>query len=502
MEYSLARLRRSFATCLTIVVAATALPVAGEAPSAGGTSEGHTAVEAVEWEAVFRRTEGWTGADAVYSVDLGDGRTLWLFGDTWIGRIANGRHAPGSHLINNSIAVHSTPTCRSGKTPRAQSGSPRRSASQPRPKHVAFYWGPKAPDGKPTAWIVPDPNRIAPDPIEAKAADDKRDVSKSWYWPGDGVVVPTPRDGSIASRNRRHVVPSGKREGARLVLFLHRIGRTPQPRGVWSFMSVGGAVGIVENVRDAPERWRVVQHENPHVVGKAEAERTPGVFEVSWGAAVYLEPGGGDLPRGDTAQALAGCSDPARVQSARDDNAGASSSGHDDAREEAGCRFLYIYGVREASKWNKQLLLARVKPEAVCRFDRWRFYSGGGQWTSDALRAAPVAEHLVNELSVERVLVGGRPRLVMVHSEAMLGTHVMIRMADRPEGPWSEPRIVYDVPGVRRNNAYFTYAAKGHAHLSRPGELLVSYVINSTDFGVMVNDPEIYRPRFIRVRLE
>jgi hypothetical protein len=56
------------------------------------------------YDAMFQRTEGWTGADGAYSVPLGDGRILWLFSDTWVGRIGDKGHA-GSAMINNSIAV-------------------------------------------------------------------------------------------------------------------------------------------------------------------------------------------------------------------------------------------------------------------------------------------------------------------------------------------------------------------------------------------------------------
>ena len=32
------------------------------------------------WEAVFQRTEGWTGADGINTADLLDGRILWKIG--------------------------------------------------------------------------------------------------------------------------------------------------------------------------------------------------------------------------------------------------------------------------------------------------------------------------------------------------------------------------------------------------------------------------------------
>jgi hypothetical protein len=47
-----------------------------------------------------------------------------------------------------------------------------------------------------------------------------------------------------------------------------------------------------------------------------------------------------------------------------------------------------------------------------------------------------------------------------------------------------------------------TYAAKAHTHLSRPGELLVSYIVSSQDFEQIIGDASLYRPRFVRVPLE
>ena len=37
-----------------------------------------------EADALFLGDDYWIGADGASSVDLGDGRTLWLFADTWV----------------------------------------------------------------------------------------------------------------------------------------------------------------------------------------------------------------------------------------------------------------------------------------------------------------------------------------------------------------------------------------------------------------------------------
>ena len=87
-----------------------------------------------EYDALFTRTEGWTGADGAYSLPLTDKVTLWLFGDTWIGPVVDGRHKDAT-MINNSIALQT------GKDPATAS--------------VKFYWR-KTQQGKPAAFFLPD----------------------------------------------------------------------------------------------------------------------------------------------------------------------------------------------------------------------------------------------------------------------------------------------------------------------------------------------------------
>lgn len=48
---------------------------------------------------------GWTGGDATYSIPLPDGRTIWLFGDTFLGTVNPDRSRPHSAFIRNSAMV-------------------------------------------------------------------------------------------------------------------------------------------------------------------------------------------------------------------------------------------------------------------------------------------------------------------------------------------------------------------------------------------------------------
>jgi len=56
------------------------------------------------YEALFQHTPGWTGADGAYSTALGGNRFLWLFGDTLVGEVKDGRRIIAG-MVPNSIAI-------------------------------------------------------------------------------------------------------------------------------------------------------------------------------------------------------------------------------------------------------------------------------------------------------------------------------------------------------------------------------------------------------------
>ena len=57
-----------------------------------------------EYDAPFERDSGWTGGDGVFSVGLKDDVTLWLFSDTWIGDVVDGRHS-NAKMVNVIKAI-------------------------------------------------------------------------------------------------------------------------------------------------------------------------------------------------------------------------------------------------------------------------------------------------------------------------------------------------------------------------------------------------------------
>lgn len=364
------------------------------------TADDSPAQPAPEWDALFHRQDGWTGGDAMYSVDLGDGRVLWLFADTWIGPVRDNKHQKGSTIVNNTGAIHSI----------RPNGAP--------PAEVDFFWGPNNAEGKPTAWIRPERN-------------------DQWYWVADGILT-----------------KDAKGDDA-LAVFLWRIERA-NVEGVFNFQSAGAAVAIVENPREAVSQWRFKTRNNPHADIPTKSGSPNRDAAIGWGAELLRY-------KDDTGD------------------------------------YVLVYGGRKSGR-GSEIVAARAPANAIASFDQWQFRANG-KWSSNMDHATPIADGVMTEFSISEVMQDDRRHWILISSEVLFGDRIFARVADSPFGPWSKPIPIFQVPDIQRNKKYFTYAAKAHPELSAPGELLVTYVVNSFDFAAMVNDADIYHPRFLRLPL-
>ncbi|HEY3856656.1 MAG TPA: DUF4185 domain-containing protein [Verrucomicrobiae bacterium] len=156
--------------------------------------------------------------------------------------------------------------------------------------------------------------------------------------------------------------------------------------------------------------------------------------------------------------------------------------------------FIYIYG---SNKKKGGSLLARAPETALDDFALWRFYSDG-QWQSDTNLATPVFPEGPAEGSVR--WLPELKRYATIYSPDIFGDIVM-RTAEAPEGPWTNRQVVFHCPDGKRSRAYFCYAAKMHPEMSNPGEIIITYAVNSNNFSDLFSDPELYWPRFVRVKI-
>ena len=154
--------------------------------------------------------------------------------------------------------------------------------------------------------------------------------------------------------------------------------------------------------------------------------------------------------------------------------------------------YIYVYGNR------KGLMVARVLPEDFENFSAWRFWDGEG-WNADMQQIANVAPNVSNELSVTALPDG---RYALVFTLDGINPTVGLRLGRTPYGPFGPVIEVYEAKEMQQKN-YITYNAKAHPNLSAPGELLISYNVNAFDFSNELKaNPNLYRPRFIKLKLQ
>jgi hypothetical protein len=361
---------------IRIVVAAMCL-AGGPEPPAVAKAEIDAALEAR-----FRRTDGWIGADGAFSVALSETRAVWLFSDTWVGSIRDGKRKPVG-LVNNSVGV--------------QDGA---GADM----KVTFAIR-KDSEGKHQAIFVP------PD-------------GKGWFWLFGGYYA-----------------------GGKLHIFLPRMEKSGAG-GAFGFKGMDLWLGSVSNPLDDPTKWKITYKEVPF----AQFDKSP---RRSFGSAVM------------------------RIE-----------------------KFAYIYGYEETPGKpfsTRKLLLARAPADRLDDFDSWRFYANG-QWKADVKDAAPSIDGLGTEFSVG--YYSGLKKYLLVTTENALSDRITGRFADSPEGPWSEAAVLYTCPEMKADRRAFTYAGKAHPHLSSDRDVVITYAVNSYDFAPVINNAELYWPRFVRVTLK
>ncbi|MGH7950950.1 MAG: hypothetical protein ACREFE_03380, partial [Limisphaerales bacterium] len=94
---------------------------------------------APEWNHFFQKTNGWIGADAAFSIPLATNKTLWLFGDTFVGDVRDGKRVH-ARMIHSSIAIQHFGEAPEFFYPTNKNGGPE-----------SFM---KSPDGKTDFWLM------------------------------------------------------------------------------------------------------------------------------------------------------------------------------------------------------------------------------------------------------------------------------------------------------------------------------------------------------------
>jgi len=156
--------------------------------------------------------------------------------------------------------------------------------------------------------------------------------------------------------------------------------------------------------------------------------------------------------------------------------------------------YIYVYGVRGSGK---ELLVARVQDKSFNDFSLWRYWDGS-KWNKDIHEAAALTNRISNEMSVSFMEDG---RVMAVYQLDTNSSVIVMQVGQSPAGPFQPFKKIYETPEIFQDIDFYTYNAKAHPHLSKPGELLISYNVNSFDFiDDIYKYPYHLRPRFISLK--
>ncbi|MCK5400545.1 MAG: DUF4185 domain-containing protein [Flavobacteriaceae bacterium] len=317
----------------------------------------------------FSKDKIWLGADGAASIDLGNGKILWLFSDTFIDTQGTGKRI-NSKMINNSIAIQEGYTLDNAK--------------------LSFYYGGKQKDPK-SFFELP---------------------GETWLWTGHGSLI-----------------------GDKLIIFLFEEKRTETGIG---FEAIGWHIALIDNPFDSPLNWNI-----NYIKGTE-------TFGVIIGTSSVLK----------------------------------------DAD------FIYTYGVKEPSSHEVYLLrlpINKIIEGDISELAWWV----EGNWVIRE-KQYPVPSHLFigqTEFSVH--FQEDIQQYVQIQTYGWGDASLGYRLAQRPEGPWTDPVIFYK-PHLY-NKEDFVYSANAHPEITADG-ILVTYNVNNGDFNELIQNENIYFPKLIRIK--
>lgn len=162
--------------------------------------------------------------------------------------------------------------------------------------------------------------------------------------------------------------------------------------------------------------------------------------------------------------------------------------------------YIYIYGYKDIKgiPIQRSLVVGRFLPEDIEDFNQWTYFNGE-EFTHDVNQVTPLKDKVSTELSVtymhEGIFAGKYMLVVMENTNSGV---ISYAISDTPYGPFGEYQKIYETTEHTYLRSAFSYNAKMHPALSKPGEYLISYNVNTSQVGAL-SDARIYYPRFIRM---
>jgi hypothetical protein len=163
--------------------------------------------------------------------------------------------------------------------------------------------------------------------------------------------------------------------------------------------------------------------------------------------------------------------------------------------------WVYLYGTANPEKplvFGWSLSVARTHIDDLADPSRWQYFDGT-RWQADPAKASrliPAEGGVSQTLSVFES--GGR-WYALSKRDDFVGNDLVVWSAPGPAGPFTPSRPLASIPS---HGAELQYMPLAHPDvLTRRGTVVVSVSHNTTDAALLNQDPYLYRPTFLRVKL-
>jgi len=163
--------------------------------------------------------------------------------------------------------------------------------------------------------------------------------------------------------------------------------------------------------------------------------------------------------------------------------------------------YVYVYGLGGMDIYGKRFLVARVPEADFENFDKYTFFNGK-EWVADINQAVSISDDGGAECSVTPISSGKYAgKFMYTHMKDGIGNTVVVSFADNPWGPFDKDLPIYMPTDLEEiGGKAYTYNAKAHYHLSPSDGLLISYNINARNYQHHIDNCDVYRPRFIKLK--
>ena len=165
--------------------------------------------------------------------------------------------------------------------------------------------------------------------------------------------------------------------------------------------------------------------------------------------------------------------------------------------------WLLLYGTARPGipgVFGFSLQVARVRPDDLLDLSAWQYWDGA-DWADEPVAPATLVPALGGVSQTLSVFEQDGTWYALSKRDEFLGDKVTVWSAPEPWGPFDGGRTVAWLPSDAVTGA-LRYMPLAHPDLfPEPGTVVISYSRNRTDLGEVLEDPLLYRPRFIRVSL-